>query len=425
MYMINNNWHKCFKNLKVTSPDNNPVTDPEPFNLMFKLDIGPLGNQVGYLRPETAQGMFVNFSKLLAFNGGKIPFGAAQVGLGFRNEISPRNQLFRLREFDMAEIEYFFDPQFTDHPKYKFIKARELPLLSSPRQEEEKLETPVTVKIEDAVSKGMICNQTMAYFMVRTFDFLIKVGINKDNIRFRQHRKKEMAHYACDCWDAEIETSLGWVESVGIANRSAFDLKQHSQATGKELVAARPLKVPKEITIINIEYDRKTIGMTFKKDQQIITKYLSQMDEQEKTELVAHFEKNDEKIFTIEGQQFKILKSMILKTTKETKIVQEEKYIPWVIEPAFGIGRIIQATLEHNFKMRDEKRTYICLPPKISPIKCSILPVVSVPQLIDFAQQIKSLLTKARISSKVDDSGTSIGKRYARTDELGSFWHYS
>lgn len=102
--------------------------------------------------------------------------------------------------------------------------------------------------------------------MVRTFDFLVKVGINSNNIRFRQHRKNEMAHYACDCWDSEIETSLGWVECVGIANRSAYDLKQHSIATGKELVAARPLKQPKEIIIYNIEYDRKLIGMTFKKD---------------------------------------------------------------------------------------------------------------------------------------------------------------
>ena len=96
---------KIFKDYDIKSPDTgNALTEPEPFNLMFKTDIGPAGNLTGFLRPETAQGMFVNFAKLIEYTGGRLPFAAAQVGLGFRNEIAPRNGLIRVREFQMAEI---------------------------------------------------------------------------------------------------------------------------------------------------------------------------------------------------------------------------------------------------------------------------------------------------------------------------------
>lgn len=104
----------------------------------------------------------------------------------------------------------------------------------------------------------------MAYFLHRTYDFLIKAGVNSNNIRFRQHRKTEMAHYACDCWDAEVETSNGWVEMVGHANRSAYDLECHSKGSGKPLVASRVLKEPKTITVVDMELDKKNLGKTFK-----------------------------------------------------------------------------------------------------------------------------------------------------------------
>jgi len=98
---------------------------------MFATPIGPSGALQGFLRPETAQGIFVNFNRLNEFNGGRIPFASAQIGLGFRNEIAPRQGLYRVREFDMAEIEHFFDPKFTDHPKFKLVKDLQLPLLTA------------------------------------------------------------------------------------------------------------------------------------------------------------------------------------------------------------------------------------------------------------------------------------------------------
>jgi glycyl-tRNA synthetase len=113
---------------EVKSPTNkdNGITTPFPFNLMFKTTIGPDGKNVGFLRPETAQGLFVNFRRLLEFNQAKMPFSAAQIGLGFRNEIAPRNGLLRVREFCMAEIEHFVNPEDKSYPKFKKFSSKEL-----------------------------------------------------------------------------------------------------------------------------------------------------------------------------------------------------------------------------------------------------------------------------------------------------------
>jgi glycyl-tRNA synthetase len=141
-------------NVKSPANEENELTEPFPFNLMFKTTIGPDGKTVGYLRPETAQGLFVNFRRLLEFNSSRMPFSAAQVGLGFRNEISPRAGLLRVREFCMAEIEHFVNPNNKSYPKFASIKDKELTLFSSEAQ----LSTGRTVQISigEAVSKGMV-----------------------------------------------------------------------------------------------------------------------------------------------------------------------------------------------------------------------------------------------------------------------------
>lgn len=131
----------------------------------------------------------------------------------------------------MAEIEHFFDPENAQHPKFKYYANQDIPLLSSEMQVKEGAEYPKIYKLGETVEKGLIFNETLAYFMIRTYLFLVSVGVNKNNIRFRQHKPKEMAHYASDCWDAEIETSGGWIEVVGHANRSAYDLSCHQKGS--------------------------------------------------------------------------------------------------------------------------------------------------------------------------------------------------
>jgi glycyl-tRNA synthetase len=168
-------------------------TDPRQFNLMFKTFMGPVeetANQV-HLRPETAQGIFVNFANVLNSTRKKLPFGIGQVGKAFRNEITPGNFTFRTREFEQMEVEFFVKPG-TD---------------------EEWLNTWVQTR----------------------FDWYLSYGIRPENLRLRRHASDELAHYAKDCYDIEYRFPWGWAELEGIANRTDFDLRRHSDASGQDL----------------------------------------------------------------------------------------------------------------------------------------------------------------------------------------------
>jgi glycyl-tRNA synthetase len=214
---------------------------------MFATEIGPTGNLKGFLRPETAQGIFVNFRKLIEFNNGRMPVAGAQIGLGFRNEISPKQGLLRVREFQMAEIEHFVDPTDKSHKRFKYIADEKVPLLTADEQESGEMKVRTDLTVGEAVSTKLIDNETLGYFVARTFLFLKKVGVNPAAIRFRQHRSNEMAHYATDCWDAEVQTSYGWIEVAGHADRSCYDVERHMQRTKVDLVASRMLKEEKKI----------------------------------------------------------------------------------------------------------------------------------------------------------------------------------
>ncbi|MDD5690591.1 MAG: glycine--tRNA ligase [Candidatus Omnitrophica bacterium] len=169
------------------------LTESRPFNLMFKTHQGPVEDtsNIIYIRPETAQGMFVNFLNILDSRHPKLPFGLAQIGKSFRNEITPGNFTFRTREFEQMEIEYFVRPSDADRALEEWIAYR--------------------------------------------FNWYLTLGIKNENLRKRQHGKDELAHYAHACMDVEYNFPFGWSELEGIANRADFDLKQHSQYSGKEL----------------------------------------------------------------------------------------------------------------------------------------------------------------------------------------------
>jgi len=169
------------------------LTESRPFNLMFETYQGAVTEEASkiYLRPETAQGMFVNFANILDSKHPRLPFGLAQIGKSFRNEITPGNFIFRTREFEQMEIEYFVRPIDADKKLEEWIEYR--------------------------------------------FNWYINLGINKDNLRKRPHSKDELAHYALACTDIEYNFPFGWSELEGIANRTDFDLKQHAQASGEDL----------------------------------------------------------------------------------------------------------------------------------------------------------------------------------------------
>ena len=411
---------------------------PFPFNLMFSTSIGPQGNQTGYLRPETAQGMFVNFRRLLEQNGGKVPFGAAQIGLGFRNEIAPRQQLLRVREFPMAEIEYFVHPQKKNgHPKFRStgIADLKLPLLS--KEQQETTDQPLQgITLGEAVDQGIINNETLAYFIGRVYLYLTRVGLNPEKIRFRQHRSNEMAHYASDCWDAEALVSYGWIEIVGIADRAAYDLTVHSKASKVELVAHDKLETPIEKDIVELTVDKSKFGRTFKKDAAGILEALEALEDGVKLSIESKLEADKSTMVKVCSYGELSFNRDMLSFKQVRKTIHEEVYTPSVIEPAFGMGRVLFCILEHSFRCRDDlstvsqngqsnggglARCYLSLPATVAPIKVSILPITSGSDegINRVVSAVSESLGEAGVSYKVDDSGQAIGRRYARTDEIG------
>ncbi|XP_055376487.1 glycine--tRNA ligase [Condylostylus longicornis] len=411
--------NNVFRKFDIKSPiTGNDLSDAIEFNLMFSTQIGPTGLVKGFLRPETAQGIFVNFKRLLEFNQGKLPFAAAQIGNAFRNEISPRSGLIRVREFTMAEIEHFCDPNKKDHPKFVDVRSRKILLYSACNQMDGK--SAEIVPIGEAVDKKLVANETLGYYIARIHEFLLKIGIKSDRLRFRQHMNNEMAHYACDCWDAECLTSYGWIECVGCADRSAYDLTQHTSATNVKLTAEKKLPEPKTIDEIKVVPNKAAIGKAFKKDSKYIVDLLSKLSLNQVDEIKSELHsKSSYSLVTTEGPSYTLTNEMI-SVENSRRTVHVEEITPSVIEPSFGIGRIMYSLLEQSFEMRenDEQRCYLTLPAIIAPIKCSILPLSNNPEFNPFVKELSTILSRLQISYKVDDSSGSIGRRYARTDEI-------
>ncbi|MCO5567246.1 hypothetical protein L7F22_020935 [Adiantum nelumboides] len=412
------------KQYGIVAPDTkNVLSDPYPFNLMFSTSIGPTGLLQGYLRPETAQGIFVNFKDLYYFNGTKLPFAAAQIGQAFRNEIAPRQGLLRVREFTLAEIEHFVNPDDKSHPKFKDVA--DLELLLFPRDRQMRVEDPVLTRLGDAVAKGVINNETLGYFIGRTYLFLVTLGIDKDRLRFRQHLLNEMAHYAADCWDAEIECSYGWIECVGLADRSAYDLKAHTEKSKVDLVAREKFTEPREVENLVIMPIKKETGRFFKEDARKVEDSLKAMTEAEAMGMKERLDKEGQvsfKVCTL-NREVNITKNMV-SISKTVEKVTGRTYTPSVIEPSFGIGRIIYCLYEHSFYTRPSKTgeedcNVFRFSPVVAPIKCTVFPLVQKKEYDDTAIELSKQLTRAGLSCKIDTTGTSIGKRYARTDELG------
>lgn len=186
----------------------------------------------------------------------------------------------------MAEIEHFVDPDDKSHERFSEVRDIVLTLLD--RHVQEAGSSQVTkMSVGEAVDKGIIANETLGYFVTRIYLFLTKIGINPERLRFRQHMGNEMAHYATDCWDAEIHNSTGWTECVGCADRAAYDLSVHSKKTGHPLIVRQALTNPivteKEVA----EWNKKNLGKTFKQDAGVLQKTVEAFDESELLKLKA------------------------------------------------------------------------------------------------------------------------------------------
>jgi len=230
-----------------------------------------------------------------------MPFASASIGKSFRNEISPRSGLLRVREFLMAEIEHFVDPLDKKHPRFPQV-ADKVSLRFLPRAiQAEGKTTTVEKTIGEAVEEGMVDNETLGYFLARIYLFLKELGIDQEKVRFRQHMPNEMAHYATDCWDAELHTSYGWIECVGCADRSAYDLTVHSNKTGGKLVVREILEPPKVWKEWDMDVDKKWLGPKFRKDAKKIEDAVARISQEDREKLAALQEAGGKVSVEVEG----------------------------------------------------------------------------------------------------------------------------
>ena len=310
------------------------------FNLMFQTQVGPKPTKeaIAYLRPETAQLIFANFRAVMDVSRLKLPFGIAQIGKAFRNEISPRHFLFRCREFEQMEIEYFIKPKQAC-PYMKSVENYKLLIYSSEMQEKKK--EPEQMSVKDALSKKIIKADWHAYWLALCHKWFVDLGVNPRNLRARQHKKDELAHYSSDCWDLEYNFPFGWKELEGIADRSDFDLQQHAKHSKKDMAL---------------------------------------FDEESKEKLVPHV----------------------------------------VAEPSLGVGRSFLVFIYDAYTYdKDRENIVLKLHPRLAPVNVAVLPLLSnKPELLKKAEVLYNSI-KCCFRSVYDKSG-SIGKRYARNDEIGT-----
>jgi glycyl-tRNA synthetase len=400
------------------------LTETFNFNLMFQTKVGAEGKHTGFFRPEIAQGIFVNFQRLFEQSGGKLPFGAASIGSAYRNEASPRQGLLRTREFTLAEIEYFLHPDDISHSQFTNITSKSLPILSACQQKSENPETIQWISAEQL--NELVHNETLVYYCTQAYEFLLQSGIQPNTIRFRQHLSNEMAHYAKSCWDVEIfSQQYGWIECIGIAHRGSYDLSQHSKCSGQPrlLQVFQPFPDgPKMEQKVSVRPVQPKFGKHFRERGPAVLQYLNNLCDEEFAALYSFYQDPQSSVFRVNVPDFSVdLPKELVEFHFEETQVSGSNITPIVIEPSFGINRILYCILEQSFRVRenDFARTFLSLPLHLVPTSCVILPLFTGAEFKAAAHSIAQLLRKEKIDFKIDDAGQSIGKRYARTDELG------
>ncbi len=382
---------------------------PRMFSLLFETRIGPYETgELDYLRPEAAQGMFIDFKNLVTYARNQIPFGVAQIGKVARNEISPRKGLIRLREFTIMEIELFFDPEDPNCEYLPEVEDVELPLLTADKQLDESYEIQwVTVK--KALEKSLIKTDWQAYFMALALEFLKELGIQEEKQRFREQLPNELAHYSAQTYDQQVELSRwGWVEISGHAYRTDYDLKRHSKYSGESLTFKKQLEKPIEVESVEITPDMKVIGPMLRDKTQKFIEHLKSLPVEELKKLL------NKEFIEYEGHE---IPSSAIKFKIVKKKVNYKEFVPHVAEPSFGLERILYATLECAYRKKNG-RTILSLPVKIAPIKVAVFPLVKRDGLPEKARKIYNLLRKHGIKCIYNDK-YSIGKLYAEADEIG------
>ncbi|WP_135535216.1 glycine--tRNA ligase [Halostella pelagica] len=388
-----------------------PVQD---FNLMFETNIGPGSSQPGYLRPETAQGIFVEFPRLKEYARNQLPFGVTQIGKAYRNEISPRNSIIRVREFTQAELEHFIDPE-EDEPPLERVEDVEVTLYPASEQNKENGDY-VETTVGDAVEDGILTNEWVAYYLGVAKPWYERVGVDMDRFRFRQHLPGERAHYAADCWDAESEIDGDWFELAGLAYRSDYDLSKHGEYSDEEFTLFKQYDEPKTVERATVDPDMSYLGPEFGGQAGEIADALETKAERDRTvfdgDTVSVEVDGDEYVVPVERTGFAV----------EEVTESGEHITPHVVEPSFGVGRVVYTVIAHAYREDEvdgEERTYLELDAEVAPTTVGVFPLMDKDGMAERAREIAAELRENGLDVTYDDSG-AIGRRYRRQDEVGT-----
>ena len=389
----------------------------EAFNLMFATDIGPGDAAPGYLRPETAQGIFVEFPRLKEYARGSLPFGITQIGSAYRNEISPRGGLLRLREFTQAELEQFINPERDEPPldRVEDVSVRLYPASEQDANDGGYREMTVGEAVED----GVIASPWVGYYLGVASEWYDRIGVDADRFRFRQHRAGERAHYAADCWDAESEVDGNWIEIAGFAYRGDYDLSKHDAHGDDSFSVFERYDEPKTVERSTVDPDMSVLGPEYGGDAAAIADALETLAARN-PEAFEH-----ERVTVTVGQEETSyeIDTEVAGFEHETVTESGEHVIPHVIEPSFGIGRTVQTLLAHAYttdEVDGETRTYLELAPEVAPRDAAVFPLVTNDdRLTALATTVADDLRAAGLAVAYDDAG-SVGRRYRRQDEIGT-----
>ena len=388
---------------KMVSECHGEKTAPRAFNLMFQTYVGPVRDEsaIAYLRPETAQAIFAQFKNVLETSRQKVPFGIAQTGKAFRNEVTPRNYTFRSREFEQMELEFFIKPdEVVEAICGRVATAAEI---SKPESEQR----AASVSLADPSSIGSAGKMPAArsdwgweawhkYWVEERIKFYEGIGLPRTTLEEYWQKPEELAHYARACVDILFKFPFGTQELEGIAARSDFDLSQHERFSGK------PMGV--------FDEELRTAWAKLPKEKQ--------------DELWRRYYENRKKYLVKMG----VTEEQASKdATEDANGLAKGQYIPHVIEPSAGVDRLILALITNAYsevsatddKGRSETRVILKFHPRVAPVKAGVMPLLkNKPELVKKAQEVRDLL-RPWMNAFYDDGG-SIGRRYARQDEAGT-----
>ncbi|GAD51242.1 glycyl-tRNA synthetase [Halarchaeum acidiphilum MH1-52-1] len=388
----------------------------DEFNLMFETNIGPGTSQTGYLRPETAQGIFVEFPRLKEYARGQLPFGVTQVGKSYRNEISPRNALVRTREFTQAELELFVDPAGND-PDVTPVADVEVTLYPAENQPDgEYVETTVG----EAVTEGIV-DPWVAYYLGVATEWYETIGVDFERFRYRQHQPGERAHYASDCWDAEADVSAAgedpeWIEIAGYAYRGDYDLSKHGEHADDSFTVFKQYDEPKTVERASVDPDMAYLGPEFGGAAGAVADALQTLAERDR----AAFE-GESVTVEVDGEAYEMpTEKTGFEVAAETEAGRH--VTPHVVEPSIGIDRTVYTVLAHAYdedEVDEGERTVLRLTPTVAPTGVAVFPLMDKDGMGERAQDLAADLRSEGYDVTYDDSG-NIGRRYRRQDEVGT-----